>query len=35
MTILLALALFSAFFLIFIGFIRFCNWVVSRREVAS
>jgi hypothetical protein len=35
MTPILALALFVAFFLSFLGFVRFCDWVLSRREVTS
>lgn len=35
MTLVLALLLFSGFFLGFIGFIRFCEWVLGRREVTS
>lgn len=35
MTLILALALFIAFFLGLIAFIRFCDWVLSRREITS
>jgi hypothetical protein len=35
MTMLLALGLFIAFFIGLLGFIRFCEWVLSRREVTS
>ena len=35
MTILLAIALFTAFFLGFLAFIGFCGWVLSRREITS
>lgn len=31
----LAILLFSGFFISFILFIKFCQWVLSRREITS
>lgn len=35
MTIMLALLLFIVSFIGFMAFIRFCDWVLSRREITS
>jgi len=35
MNLILALALFILFFLSLIAFIKFCDWVLSRREITS
>lgn len=35
MTTVLALALYVCFFAGFLAFVRFCDWVLSRGEVAS
>lgn len=35
MLTIVALLLLVGFFALFFGFIRFCQWVLSRREVTS
>jgi hypothetical protein len=35
MTIIFALAVFITFFLGLIAFIKFCDWILSRREITS
>ena len=35
MQMIFALLLFTAFFAGFLGFIHFCAWVLSRREMTS
>lgn len=35
MLALVATLLFISFYILFLGFIRFCEWVLSRREATS